>query len=123
MGGILFSGTTIFLSVAFNIARGHYQELLTVGALLSCSALGMVDVIRVDNNDSTSGTSRLEVGKYITESIYLSYVHQFGAPTGIHPVNSNEAQLQYRFKRHYQLETKFGDAGVGAVNFYWSLRY
>jgi phospho-N-acetylmuramoyl-pentapeptide-transferase len=43
MGGILFSGTTIFLSVAFNIARGHYQELLTVGALLSCSALGMVD--------------------------------------------------------------------------------
>jgi len=82
-----------------------------------------VDVIRVDNNDSTSGTSRLEVGKYITESVYLSYVHQFGAPTGIHPVNSNEAQLQYRFKRHYQLETKFGDAGVGAVNFYWSLRY
>lgn len=82
-----------------------------------------IDVIRIDETDSTSGTSRLEVGKYITESIYLSYVHQFGAPTGIHPVNSNEAQLQYRFKRHYQLETRFGDAGVGAINFYWSLRY
>ena len=82
-----------------------------------------IDVIRVEGDDSAAGTSRLEVGKYITESIYLSYVHQFGAPTGLHPVNANEAQLQYRFKRHYQLETRFGDAGVGAVNFYWSLRY
>ena len=43
MGGILFSGTTIFLTVAFNIMRGHYQQLLTLGALLSCSVLGMVD--------------------------------------------------------------------------------
>ena len=82
-----------------------------------------IDVIRIDNNDAASGTSRLEVGKYITDSIYVSYIHQFGAPTGLHPVNANEAQLQYRFKRRYQLETKFGDAGVGALNFYWSLRY
>jgi autotransporter translocation and assembly factor TamB len=82
-----------------------------------------IDVIRIDQNDASSGTSRLEVGKYLTDKIYLSYVHQFGAPTGIHPVNANEAQVQYRFRRHYQLETRFGDAGVGAINFYWSLRY
>lgn len=43
MGGVLFSGTTILLTIAFNILRGHYSQLLTVGALLSCSALGMVD--------------------------------------------------------------------------------
>ena len=42
MGGILFSGVTSFLTVMFNLI-GHYSQLLTVGALVSCSTLGMVD--------------------------------------------------------------------------------
>lgn len=42
MGGILFSSVTSLLTIAFNLF-GHYSQLLTVGALMSCSALGMVD--------------------------------------------------------------------------------
>ena len=85
-----------------------------------------IDVLRIESAEGSAsgvGTTRLEVGKYIADSIYLSYVHQFGTPTGIHPINSNEAQLQYHLKRNYQIETRYGDAGVGAIDFYWSYRF
>ncbi|MBV9282788.1 MAG: phospho-N-acetylmuramoyl-pentapeptide-transferase [Chloroflexi bacterium] len=42
MGGLLFSGTTSLLTATFNLIN-HYSQLLTIGALLSCSVLGMVD--------------------------------------------------------------------------------
>jgi phospho-N-acetylmuramoyl-pentapeptide-transferase len=42
MGGVIFSGVTAILTVVYNLI-GHYSQLLTVGALVSCTALGMVD--------------------------------------------------------------------------------
>jgi phospho-N-acetylmuramoyl-pentapeptide-transferase len=42
MGGLLFSGVTTILTVAFNLF-GHYSQLLNLGALVSCSVLGAVD--------------------------------------------------------------------------------
>ena len=42
MGGIIFSGVTSLLTIMFNLIN-HYSQLLTVGALVSCSCLGMVD--------------------------------------------------------------------------------
>ena len=66
----------------------------------------------------------VEVGKYITDSVYVSYVHQFGSTfVGTQRFNSNEADLEWRFKKHYELETAFGDAAVGRVNLYWTIRY
>lgn len=44
MGGLIFSSVTSALTAVFSIASGrHFSQLLTVGALVSCSALGMVD--------------------------------------------------------------------------------
>src|SRR5947209_6082815 len=44
MGGVLFSGTTFFLTAAFNlILAKHLSQLLTLGSLVSCSVLGAVD--------------------------------------------------------------------------------
>ena len=85
-----------------------------------------IDVIKVDtggNDYAGLGTTRLEVGKYLTDNVYLSYVHQFGTPTGTRKLNSNEANLEYRFKKRYQVASRYGDAGVGAIDFYWSVRY
>lgn len=42
LGGLLFSGTTFILTATFNLI-GHFSQLLTLGALVSCSALGAVD--------------------------------------------------------------------------------
>lgn len=86
-----------------------------------------IDVIKV--NTGTEGATgladtRIEVGKYITDTVYVSYVHQFGSTlVGTQRVNSNEADVDWRFKKHYDLETAFGDAAVGRVNLYWTLRY
>jgi translocation and assembly module TamB len=84
-----------------------------------------IDVIRFDSGGSAGGlaASRLEVGKYLTDNIYVSYVHQFGEPAGLRRVNSNEAQLDYRFAHHYEIDTVYGDAGVGAADLYWTIRY
>lgn len=44
MGGLLFTLVTAALTVGYNIFPGrHFSQLLTVGALASCSALGAVD--------------------------------------------------------------------------------
>lgn len=42
MGGVLFSGVTALLTIIFNLYQ-HYSQLLTLGALVSCSVLGAVD--------------------------------------------------------------------------------
>jgi translocation and assembly module TamB len=86
-----------------------------------------IDVIRVDTGTDSSfgglGTTRLEVGKYLTESVFVSYVRQFGTPNGLRKQNSNEANLEYRFLRRFAITSRFGDAGVGGLDFYWTLRY
>lgn len=86
-----------------------------------------IDVIKVDTGSEGStglGDTRVEVGKYITDTVYVSYVHQFGTTfVGTQQFNSNEADLEWRFKKRYELETAFGDAAVGRVNLYWTIRY
>ena len=86
-----------------------------------------IDVIKVDTGtEGATGLAdtRVEVGKYITDSVYVSYVHQFGATfVGTQRINSNEANLEWRFKKRYELETAFGDAALGRVNLYWTIRY
>ena len=86
-----------------------------------------IDVIKVDTGTEGStglADTRVEIGKYITDTIYVSYVHQFGSTfVGTQQFNTNEADLEWRFKKHYELETAFGDAAVGRVNLYWTIRY
>ncbi|HEX8954500.1 MAG TPA: translocation/assembly module TamB domain-containing protein, partial [Polyangia bacterium] len=86
-----------------------------------------IDVIKVDTGTEGAtglGDTRVEVGKYITDTVYVSYVHQFGSTfVGTQRFNANEANLEWRFLKRYELETAFGDAAVGRVNFYWTVRY
>ena len=67
-----------------------------------------IDVIKVDTGTEGAtglGDTRVEVGKYITDSIYVSYVHQFGSTfVGTQRFNANEADLEWRFKKRYELE-------------------
>ena len=62
-----------------------------------------IDVIKVDTGTEGStglGDTRVEIGKYITDSIYVSYVHQFGSTfVGTQRFNANEANLEWRFKK------------------------
>ena len=90
-------------------------------------ALGL-DVLRVEGQDvkndkgeATGDTdTRVEVGKYVTERIYLSYAHIFGAPDN---ANQNEAHVEYRMTRRVVMETVFGDAGQGGLDTLWTYRF
>jgi autotransporter translocation and assembly factor TamB len=87
-----------------------------------------LDVLRVENQEIQNGQgeatgdkdTRVEVGKYITDRVYLSYAHIFGAPENS---NQNEAHVEYRITRRWMLETVFGDAGQGGVDALWIHRY
>jgi translocation and assembly module TamB len=87
-----------------------------------------LDVLRVENVDLLSaqgqplgGTdTRVEVGKYVSDRIYVSYAHVFGANE---TQNTNEARMEYRITTRWMIETIFGDAGVGSVDAVWTRRY
>jgi translocation and assembly module TamB len=86
-----------------------------------------LDVLRVQNVQQTNAQgqptgdtdTRVEVGKYITDRIFLSYAHVFGAPEN---ANSNEAHLEYFLTHRWVIETVFGDAGVGSIDALWTWR-
>jgi hypothetical protein len=50
-------------------------------------------------------------------------VYQFGFTSGVRRSNTNQAEFEYRFARHYSIDTMYGDAGVGRVELFWKLRY
>jgi len=87
-----------------------------------------LDVMRVESqavkntkNEATGDTdTRVEVGKYVTERIYLSYAHIFGAPDN---ANQNEAHAEYRMTRRLMMEAVFGDARQGALDTIWTYRF
>ena len=87
-----------------------------------------LDVLRVESVKerdeegvaTAEADTRIEVGKYISERVYLSYAHVFGAPE---TQNRNEAHVEYRVTRRWLVETIFGDAGVGGVDALWTHRY
>ena len=89
-----------------------------------------IDVIKIDVGDSSAAgytgiaQTRLEIGKYLSSSIYVSYVHQFGAlQIGTQVLSANLGTFEYRFKRHYALDLTIGDAPEGRADLFWSIRY
>ena len=87
-----------------------------------------LDVLRIENVKQVNGDdvptgdtdTRVEVGKYISDRVYLSYAHVFGANEY---TNENEAHVEYRLTRRWMIESVFGDAGVGGVDALWTFRY
>ena len=85
-----------------------------------------IDVLRFDTNQS-KGTnaqgSHVEIGKYLTQSLYVGYAYQIGVDRiGTRRANRNEARVDYRLPRNWQVEGTFGDAGGGGVDLYWTYR-
>jgi len=86
-----------------------------------------IDVARVsfdESKDERTGESQLkaeaEVGKFITERLYVGYRRVFGASA---TENANEGLMEYRISARWLLMALFGDAGVGGLDLVWNLRY
>ena len=86
-----------------------------------------LDVLRVERSSTTPEQTaagllaeRVEIGKYVSERLYVSYSHVFGATAA---QNANEAQAEYHVSADWLAQTVFGDAGVGGVDAFWTRRY
>lgn len=85
-----------------------------------------IDVARVnlgqskDEKGETKLRAEAEVGKYITERLYVAYRRVFGASA---EENANEGLLEFRLTARWMLVAVFGDAGIGGIDLLWNYRY
>jgi translocation and assembly module TamB len=101
---------------------------LLVGAIKNQIAPRLpIDVIKVDVGETGYtglASSRVEVGKYLTDNIYVSYNRLFGQrQIGTRRLNANEGELEYRFKGRFVLVIVGGDAPAGRADLFWTYRF
>jgi autotransporter translocation and assembly factor TamB len=118
-------------------SSGESDQTMVVASAVSQVLLGSIarkiapkvgiDVARVrfdESKDERTGESSLraeaELGKYLTERLYVAYRRVFGAST---EENANEGLMEYRISARWLLMAVFGDAGVGGVDLVWNLQY
>lgn len=79
-----------------------------------------IDTLRVDTEPGPDQTTRLTVGKWITEDIFVAYRHRLGSREN---ENANEANIEYRLGHNWILEGSYGDSGKGGVDILWVKRF
>jgi hypothetical protein len=106
---------------------GAVAQVLLGGLARALAPKIGIDVARVslsESKDKQTGASSVraeaEVGRYITQRLYLGYRRVFGASAD---ENSNEGLLEYSISAKWLLTAIFGDAGVGGIDIFWSHRY
>jgi autotransporter translocation and assembly factor TamB len=108
-------------------ALGALSSILVGSIKEQLGSLLPVDVIKFDvsgNDPMGLGSSSLEIGKYLRDNLYFSYMHRFGTATaGLRRLNIEEIRLEYRFLSRFQLTTRYGDAQVGTLDLYWTKRF
>ncbi len=78
-----------------------------------------IDTIKVDVKDGAK-ISRVTVGKWITDRIFIGYDYSFGAKDD---ENANEGVVEVRLGRGWILESRYGDRGEGSLDFVWVRRF
>lgn len=79
-----------------------------------------LDVLRVELADSSAAAEKVIIGKWITNKLFLSYARNFDAAP---EENVGEASLEYRFRKRWMLEGRFGDRGAGGLDLLWTKRF
>ncbi|EAU64356.1 conserved hypothetical protein [Stigmatella aurantiaca DW4/3-1] len=105
------------------------QAASVVGSLVASQAKKALsaelplDVFSVEAGDSggLQGT-RLEVGKYISDKIYVGYTGRVGEVANERE-NSNAVRFEYQFNPSWSLEANYGDARSGGLDLIWSKEY
>jgi translocation and assembly module TamB len=105
------------------------QAASVVGSLVASQAKKALsaelplDVFSIEAGDSggLQGT-RLEVGKYISDKIYVGYTGRVGEVANERQ-NSNAVRFEYQFHPSWSLEANYGDARSGGLDLIWSKEY
>jgi autotransporter translocation and assembly factor TamB len=102
------------------IAANALSQLLLSQALNRIAPKIGLDVAKIgidDISDEEELRAQAELGKYITERLYVGYRRIFGATER---QNINEALMEYRISMSWLLSMFFGDAGMGELNLLWT---
>jgi autotransporter translocation and assembly factor TamB len=102
-------------------------QLLIGGTIRKVGSKVGLDVAKVnlgETKDAQTGEKSLraeaELGKYITERLYVGYRPVYGAAAD---ENAHEFLLEYRISLRWLLAAAFGDAGVGGLDLLWTYIY
>ena len=85
-----------------------------------------LDVLTIEAGDEGLQGARLEVGKYLTDQLYLGYRGRLGTPTNqstSRRENANAVRLEYQFGPRWGVEAEYGDAQQGGADIIWSREY
>jgi translocation and assembly module TamB len=77
-----------------------------------------VDMLRIETGDQGFQDSRIKVGKYITDDIFVSYAYQFGAGD---EDSGYEARIEYHFLPRWMVEAVYGENNTGELNVFWDV--
>ncbi len=104
------------------------QAASVVGSLVASQARKALaaelplDVLSIEAGEGGLAGTRLEVGKYITDKIYVGYTGQVGV-TPQDRENANAVRFEYQFSPQWSLEANYGDARSGGLDLIWSKEY
>ncbi|MFP2901821.1 translocation/assembly module TamB domain-containing protein [Corallococcus sp. 4LFB] len=81
-----------------------------------------LDVLSIEAGDSGIAGTKLEVGTYVTDKIYVGYTGRVGANLQ-KGENANAVRFQYLFSPRWSLEGMYGDARSGGLDLIWTKEY
>ncbi|HVH41679.1 MAG TPA: translocation/assembly module TamB domain-containing protein, partial [Labilithrix sp.] len=94
------------------VAQGLTEALDDLGGI---QATARIDTTRSNN-------PRPEVELQLSPKVSLGFAHVIGTPPITEP-DKNLANVEYRFRRNWSLETTFGDRGTTLLDAIWQKRY
>jgi translocation and assembly module TamB len=104
------------------------QAASVVGSLVASQAKKALaaelplDVFSIEAGESGLEGTKLEVGTYLTDKIYIGYTGRVGAAADDRE-NANAVRFEYQFNPQWSLEANYGDARSGGVDLIWSREY
>jgi len=81
-----------------------------------------LDVLSIEAGGTGIAGTKLEVGTYVTDKIYVGYTGRVGANIQ-QGENSNAVRFEYQFSPRWSLEGQYGDARSGGLDLIWSNEY
>ncbi|WP_244222140.1 translocation/assembly module TamB domain-containing protein, partial [Corallococcus exercitus] len=81
-----------------------------------------LDVLSIEAGEGGIAGTKLEVGTYVTDKIYVGYTGRVGANLQ-KGENANAVRFQYLFSPRWSLEGMYGDARSGGLDLIWSKEY
>ncbi len=78
-----------------------------------------LDVLSIQAGEEGLVGAKIDVGKYVTDDLYIGYTGKFGADP-LKKENSNAVRLEYQIGKRWNFELEYGDAMTGGADLLWN---